>query len=556
MKAVNDVEGFVELTKQLVAIPSVNGTPGEVDVAEFVVTWLKKLPYFRRFPHRVWTQEIPGDPLGRKNVFAWVKGQTPATVLLHGHLDTVGIEDYGPLQELAFQSDALKKEIERFSGADDRVKEQAASGNWLFGRGALDMKGGVAVHMKLVEFWSNRPEEPPGSILFMANPVEENQHSGIMAALSELLRLREQENLQLICAVNADYITAGYEGDSARYLYTGATGKLLLNVLIRGRETHVGEAFGGLDPVFVMAECLRELNYNPELCDRVGLETGQPPVALYARDLKPAYNVQTAGGAWLYFNWFVLNSTPEAVLAQVKRKVEAARDRALALRNGYMDQYTGFAEVKGQMPRYEREDMPVLTFSEWLEGLEDGVRARVDDVLRNTRYSVEVDQREATRDLVERCLAAAGHTSPLILLYYSSPFCPRNRLQEERPDHRRVLKAVEAAAGAVASRYGEVLKIRPFFPYLSDSSYLNMVDEPRAVHMFTANFPGWGTTYSVPLDEIRKLSIPAINLGVYGFDAHKWTERLYIPYSFGVLPKLIQRVVEMLWENRQWEEEN
>lgn len=29
-------------------------------------------------------------------------------------------------------------------------------------------------------------------------------------------------------------------------------------------------------------------------------------------------------------------------------------------------------------------------------------------------------------------------------------------------------------------------------------------------------------------------------MGVYGKDGHKWTERVYKPYSFGVLPKLIQ----------------
>ena len=39
---------------------------------------------------------------------------------------------------------------------------------------------------------------------------------------------------------------------------------------------------------------------------------------------------------------------------------------------------------------------------------------------------------------------------------------------------------------------------------------------------------------------VKNLSI--INL--HGKDAHKWTERLYIPYSFEVLPKLILKTLD------------
>ncbi|MEC4630572.1 peptidase M20, partial [Bacillus safensis] len=64
---------------------------------------------------------------------------------------------------------------------------------------------------------------------------------------------------------------------------------------------------------------------------------------------------------------------------------------------------------------------------------------------------------------------------------------------------------------------------------------------------FTRNFPGWGIAGAIPFREIRELNIPSINIGVYGKDGHKWTERVYKPYSFGVLPKLIQETtVQML----------
>lgn len=47
----------------------------------------------------------------------------------------------------------------------------------------------------------------------------------------------------------------------------------------------------------------------------------------------------------------------------------------------------------------------------------------------------------------------------------------------------------------------------------------------------------------VPIEEIKDLSIPTLNIGDYGSDAHKWTERVNIPYTFGVLPELERRLI-------------
>lgn len=62
------------LTRFLVSIKSLNGTSGERDIADHISQILKSFPYFRKHPERVWEQPIPGDPLGRKNVFALVTG--------------------------------------------------------------------------------------------------------------------------------------------------------------------------------------------------------------------------------------------------------------------------------------------------------------------------------------------------------------------------------------------------------------------------------------------------------------------------------------------------
>ncbi len=43
--------------------------------------------------------------------------------------------------------------------------------------------------------------------------------------------------------------------------------------------------------------------------------------------------------------------------------------------------------------------------------------------------------------------------------------------------------------------------------------------------------PGFGTKYSLPLEEMQKLNLPVVNIGPFGKDAHKFTERLEKDYS-------------------------
>ena len=66
--------------------------------------------------------------------------------------------------------------------------------------------------------------------------------------------------------------------------------------------------------------------------------------------------------------------------------------------------------------------------------------------------------------------------------------------------------------------------------------------------MLINNFPGYESLYPLPFEEMKSLNIPAVNFGVYGKDAHKWTERVHLPYSFELLPKLILRTIEEVFK--------
>ena len=240
-------EEMLELTREMVAVPSVNTTSGEKDIGIFIENYLREISYFKQHPEQVVIQTLKDDCLQRRNVFALLcgeKDENPNTIIFHGHTDTVGVEDYGSLQEAAFDTAALEKELAKVE-LPKEVREDLESGDYLFGRGACDMKSGDAVFMVLIRHIADHVKELSGNILLSLNPVEENLHTGIIEGIETFELLKNKYGLNYILAINNDYTCPMYPGDTNQYIYTGVGGKLLPCFYIQGRETHVGQCFEG-----------------------------------------------------------------------------------------------------------------------------------------------------------------------------------------------------------------------------------------------------------------------------------------------------------------------
>jgi acetylornithine deacetylase len=142
----NDI---VKLLSELVRINSVNLTlshgPGEGEIARFIQHRLDELELH---------SEIQTVTTNRHNVIAVVPGNDPGrSLLLNGHLDTVGVEGMDDPFTLRQQ--------------DDR----------LYGRGAYDMKGSLAVMLLLAEYFTRQP--PPLNILLTFVGDEEDKSLGM-----------------------------------------------------------------------------------------------------------------------------------------------------------------------------------------------------------------------------------------------------------------------------------------------------------------------------------------------------------------------------------------
>lgn len=532
-------EKIEAITKSLVALNSINGTLGEGKKADYIKDMIKSFPYFQENPSHVWEQAIPEDPYGRKNIFAFIEGNGESlnTVIYHAHLDTVGIEDFGPLKDIAFDSDRLAEYFSNYE-FDRDVQRDARSGEWMFGRGSVDMQSGIAVHLANLLHFSERRDQLPGHILFMANPDEESQHSGILTSISELKRLKQEKQLRYLAAINNDFITPLYEGDTTRYIYTGAAGKLLPCFAIYGREVHVGDTLSGIDPNLIASEITRRIHNNIHMAENIEGELVLPPTCLYQRDNKEAYNVQTAVSSYVYFNYFIYEKTAKEVMDQLTAVADEACKETERKLSDYYDEYC----ERTSLPKKEMSwNVQVYSLEDYLKRL----RSRGIDPAQCIGQAFKTYEH---LELRMRCFKAVEELQKLdpeqgakVIIFYAPPYLPHNYLKEESTRDRLLQHVIQEAVDKTAASTGETFAFKKFFPYLADGSFLSLHETDEEVSAFTDNFPGWDVIGTIPFKEIRELNIPSVNIGVYGKDGHKWTERVYKPYTFHVLPELIQQ---------------
>jgi arginine utilization protein RocB len=162
----------IELTKTR----SVVGTEGEIAVARKVFEYLSRLEYFQKNPRLLRLMPVKDDELGRLSVFAMIEGRQTEktdTLLCIGHIDTVGIADYGGLQDMATEPSELKRNLASTTRFSEPAFSEIQSAEWLLGRGILDMKTGVAALMVMMEHFSQQPENLDGNLVecFLPWPI-------------------------------------------------------------------------------------------------------------------------------------------------------------------------------------------------------------------------------------------------------------------------------------------------------------------------------------------------------------------------------------------------
>ena len=487
-----------DIALTLTSWPSVTGSAEEAGFAQKLADHLSHFD-------KVWTSPIPGEACS--NVFALKRGRGRRTIMLTGHYDVVPASDYGALEALAFTPERLLPEAIarlRRTGENPLALADLESGDFLPGRGLLDMKAGLAAGLAAMEAYQG-----DANLLFLAVADEEDRSAGARAAAPLLATIAAEHDLDIALVINLDAISDQGDGRAGRVVALGTIGKLLPTAFVVGKEAHASFPEDGANAAYLAAELVTEFELAPELAETSGRETAAPPTALHAKDLKSGYNVTTPARAWAYWNTL-----------QHRRSAGEVLDISLKLARRAMAR----AETK------LKRAIPVMSFAELSQHVPAGEMARIAERIGTLTH---LDLPERAKLMTAEAWDSAGLTGPAVVMGFGSIPYPAVSLSDAGLGEV-IVKA--AAAHGLSSLH--------YFHGISDMSFFG--EAPGDLGACAVNTPGCGTGFVMP----EAAGYPCINIGPWGRDYHHWLERLHAPYAFDTLPRVLLSVIDAVVKAR------
>ena len=283
---------IVAILRELIAVNSINATlsggPGEQEIAAWIQAHMVRLGF------EASVQTVAADCA---NVVARVPGRGPgAPTLLNGHIDTVATEG----MPAAF---ALREDGDR-----------------LYGRGVYDMKGGVAVMLRLAEHWIRTP--PARDVWLTFSGDEEDRSRGTESLVSAWLpTLPQAPSAAIVLEPTEEALGVAHKGFT------------WFEVEVLGRAAHGSRPEQGVDAILPLRAALAELD---------GIDSGlrsRPPDALLGT--ASLHGGRIEGGTELSvipararLQW-ERRTLPEEAAADVDRELDRVAAAVTALPGGH-----------------------------------------------------------------------------------------------------------------------------------------------------------------------------------------------------------------------------
>lgn len=514
-----------QLLLDFVAIRTDTGTEWERNNRRFYEKWWQEVPYFVEHPDQCGCYRLPDDPLKREVCWSLLLGTDKETVVLIHHTDTVNTEDYGVFAEVAYHPESLQASYQSARSAlPSEAWDDLISGDWLFGRGVSDMKSGAAMQCALLEEYASDPDFK-SSVLLLGVPDEENMSAGMRGAIPLLAQLEEQYGLHYRLLVNSE--PHEREQEEQAVIFDGSVGKLMPIVLARGQLSHVSEVYQGLNATQLLAAVVHASEMDPWFVE-AKQETVVPAATwLSMRDRKRTYDVSLPLLAGGYLSVLHLMHTPREIVAHLKQVCQTAFTAVLSEN---AQRYQAYADrAHPAMPALTAAPL-VLTYQELYQKVSADPEAL--DQLAATKQGLiqqvnagKIAFDEANFRLLEETLTLWPNKVPVIVLGLMAPYYPAVS-NADLADSQWVNAALADLNQAVRQQHQETLAIKHYFTGISDMSYAMFVADQRVIADVTANMLFFGDSYTIPFQTIQRLSMPVLNIGAWGKDLHRYTERV------------------------------
>ena len=527
---------ITEILEKYMAIGSFTGTADERKAEPFLKSLFASMPYFQAHPENCGLFPVPGDGLQRHVGFGLVEGRRKDTVCLLHHYDVVGVEDFKSLKEYALQPKILEEALKaNKSLLSAEAVSDLEAGTFLFGKGGCDMKAGGAIELALLKEYGDLAlkGELEGSVLLLAVPDEENLSAGMRGAAVLMEELQEARGLSYSLMINAEPHMR--RNPETGVFSLGSIGKVMPFVYVRGVLSHAGKVFEGVNPVPILSDIIRRVELNMEFTDTLitGKDTAEcylPPTWLYAKDGKTVYDVSMPLYACGYANVLTLTSSPEDVLRRLD----------MICREPMQDYLSGLASAQAAFfERSRRKGTPaswpvlICRYNDLLQEAEenggDAFKSLYANKLEEIRHAIETGEKTfltGNEELVSFVFDYVEERGPRIVIGLIPPYYPCvSNLDLEATDPA-VAELYPFLNAYAEESFRQSYEREYFFTGLSDLSYVSLKNPAAERALLTENMPFFGAGYDIPLEAIHKISMPCINIGPWGKDFHKLSERV------------------------------
>jgi succinyl-diaminopimelate desuccinylase len=289
-----DATDPVALTQALVRCPSV--TPAEGGALSLIAQALSAEGFAVHRP----VFGAPGLP-DIENLYARIGSDGPVLVIA-GHTDVVPVGDAA-----AWTHDPFAGTIEN---------------GMLYGRGACDMKGGLAAMIAAVLRFRRANTDAPGSIVFLVTGDEEGP--AVNGTVKLLAWAKEQGERFDHCLLGEPTNPASMSD----MIKIGRRGSLTGRLSVHGKQGHVGYPHLADNPIRGMVRLLAALDatpldggtthFDPSNLEVTTLDVGNPATNVVPATAKAVFNIR--------FNdiW-----TPQTLAAEIERRIRDAAGNAV-----------------------------------------------------------------------------------------------------------------------------------------------------------------------------------------------------------------------------------
>lgn len=541
---------------EYVKIPSFSDTEGEKDVEPFFRDLMKSYPYFEKHPDHFGVYRIPGDHLDRGVCWAMVRGSGDETICMVHHYDVVGVEDFKTLKDYALLPDELHEMLEKNKDMlSAEARGDLESKEFLFCKGGCDMKAGGAIQYTLLREYGNLAlnGEFNGNVIVVGVPDEENLSSGMRGAARLLAEMKDKYNLDYKLMINSE--PHQRRDPDVGVFSLGTVGKLMPFIYVRGSMSHVGKVFEGLNPVPILSEIERRTELNMDFADVVetdseSSECSPPPTWIYMKDSKEVYDVSMPLNAYGCVSILNLTSTPSEVLSKIKTICEESFAKVIEEANAAYHRFlksskrpdadlpwevlvSSFDELLAEAKRDHGEDFIKLYEKKERELLDDFNSARRSII--NCNY-----------ELVSFVYDYVDNVSPRVVYGLVPPYYPCvSNLNYEKEDEK-IRNLFPMLLNYTRSNFNQEYIKEYFFSGICDLSYIDMKDPDGVRKALNESMPLFGDFYDIPLEDISKISMPGINIGPWGKDFHKLSERVLIEDTYNRTPRILDAAVKYM----------